>query len=202
MWTLLHVHLRLRMHAYPNSAQKRLLDIIVSLLALPFAVIAIALGALAILLTDGSRVFYTQKRVGKNGVPFTLFKLRTLRISANDDLSGMRPNDPDVIFVGRFLRIWRIDELPQIWNILKGDMSWVGPRPERPHIVERCALEIPNYNLRHSVAPGITGWAQIHNPDATPNDNAIKLGYDLEYIQMAGLKKDVLILWKTLVAIG
>ena len=97
------------MNAYPNSAQKRLLDIIVSLLALPFAVIAIALGALAILLTDGSRVFYTQKRVGKNGVPFTLFKLRTLRISANDDLSGMRPNDPDVIFVGRFLRIWRID---------------------------------------------------------------------------------------------
>jgi lipopolysaccharide/colanic/teichoic acid biosynthesis glycosyltransferase len=190
------------MNAYPNSAQKRVLDIVISLFAMPFAALAIILGGIFILVTSGSKVFYTQKRVGKNGVLFTLYKLRTLKHSANDDLSGMRPNDPDILWVGRFLRVWRIDELPQIWNILKGDMSWVGPRPERPHIVERCKLQIPNYHLRHNVAPGITGWAQIHNPDATPNDNAKKLEYDLEYIQNAGLKQDVMILWKTLVAIG
>jgi lipopolysaccharide/colanic/teichoic acid biosynthesis glycosyltransferase len=190
------------MNAYPNSAPKRLLDIVVSLIALPFAAVAIVLGALAIFLTTGSSIWYTQKRVGKMGREFTLYKLRTLRSTANDDLSGMRPNDPDILWVGSFLRIWRIDELPQIWNILKGEMSWVGPRPERPHIVERCMTEIPNYARRHDVMPGITGWAQIHHPDATPNDNAKKLDYDLEYIQTAGLKKDVLILWKTLVAIG
>ncbi len=190
------------MNPYPNSAQKRLLDIVISLLALPFAAVAIAVGALAIFLTTGSRVFYTQRRVGKNGAEFTLLKLRTLKTTANDDLSGMRPNDPDILWIGRFLRIWRIDELPQIWNIFTGDMSWVGPRPERPHIVQRCEQEIPNYALRHSVVPGITGWAQIHHPDATPNDNAKKLAYDLEYIEMASLSKDVLIRWKTLVAIG
>jgi lipopolysaccharide/colanic/teichoic acid biosynthesis glycosyltransferase len=190
------------MNAYPNSALKRLLDIVISLVALPFALVAMVFGALAILMTDGTKVFYTQNRVGKRGKEFKLYKLRTLKTTANDDLSGMRPNDPDVLWVGRFLRVWRIDELPQLWNILKGEMSWVGPRPERPHIVARCTQEIPNYQMRHEVVPGITGWAQIHNPDATPNDNAKKLDYDLEYIQMAGLQKDVLILWKTLVAIG
>ena len=190
------------MNAYPNSAQKRLLDIVITLVALPFALTAMLFGGIAIFLTTGSKVFYNQRRVGKNGVEFTLYKLRTLKTTASDDLSGMRPNDPDILWVGKFLRIWRIDELPQIWNILKGEMSWVGPRPERPHIVARCASEIPNYAKRHEVVPGITGWAQIHQPDATPNDNAQKLEYDLEYIQMAGLKKDVLILWKTLVAIG
>lgn len=190
------------MNAYPNSAQKRLFDVVISLVALPFAVVAIVVGGLVIFLTTGSKVFYSQRRVGKNGKEFTLYKLRTLKSTANDDLSGMRPNDPDVLWAGSFLRIWRIDELPQILNILKGDMSWVGPRPERPHIVARCSAEIPDYTKRHEVVPGITGWAQIHHPDATPNDNAQKLHYDLEYIQMAGLQKDVLILWKTLVAIG
>lgn len=190
------------MNAYPNSALKRLVDIVFSLIALPFAVVAILFGMLVILLTSGPRVFYTQQRVGKGGKLFTLYKLRTLKHSASDDLSGMRPNDPDILWVGKFLRVWRIDELPQIWNILKGEMSWVGPRPERPHIVNRCVELIPNYHLRHNVMPGITGWAQIHNPDATPNDNAKKLDYDLDYIQSAGLKKDLVILWKTLVAIG
>jgi lipopolysaccharide/colanic/teichoic acid biosynthesis glycosyltransferase len=81
-------------------------------------------------------------------------------------------------------------------------MSWVGPRPERPHIVERCTQNIPNYDKRHDVLPGITGLAQIHNPDATPDDNASKLQHDLEYVRSASLAMDLKILWKTLVAIG
>lgn len=190
------------MNSYPNSAIKRLADVMFSLVVLPFALFLVILGSIAILLTQGSEVFYTQKRIGRDGKEFRLYKLRTLKLNANDDLSGMRKNDPDIIWVGWFLRSWRIDELPQILNILKGDMSWVGPRPERPHIVAKCIQEIPNYANRHQVLPGITGWAQIHHPDATPNDNLLKLPYDLEYVEKAGFTFDAVIVWKTLVVIG
>lgn len=190
------------MNSYPNSAIKRLADVMFSLVVLPFALFLVILGSIAILLTQGSKVFYTQKRIGRDGKEFRLYKLRTLKLNANDDLSGMRKNDPDIIWVGWFLRSWRIDELPQILNILKGDMSWVGPRPERPHIVAKCIQEIPNYANRHQVLPGITGWAQIHHPDATPNDNLLKLPYDLEYVEKASFTFDAVIVWKTLVAIG
>lgn len=190
------------MNSYSIGTMKRLGDISFSLVVLPFALFLVILGAIAILVTQGSKAFYTQKRVGRDGKEFILFKLRTLRLNAEGDLSGMRKNDPDIIWVGRFLRVWRIDELPQIYNILRGEMSWVGPRPERPHIVANCLQEIPNYGDRHLVPPGITGWAQIHHPDATPNDNLLKLRYDLEYVEKAGFKFDALIIWKTLVAIG
>ena len=190
------------MNSYSNSAFKRLGDISFSLVVLPFALFLVILGAIAILATQGSKAFYKQKRVGRDGKEFIMFKLRTLKLNAEGDLSGMRKNDPDIIWVGRFLRVWRIDELPQIYNILKGDMSWVGPRPERPHIVANCIQEIPNYANRHLVLPGITGWAQIHHPDATPNENLLKLPYDLEYVEKAGFKFDALIIWKTLLAIG
>jgi lipopolysaccharide/colanic/teichoic acid biosynthesis glycosyltransferase len=114
----------------------------------------------------------------------------------------MRKNDPDIIWVGWVLRAWRIDELPQIYNILRGEMSWVGPRPERPHIVDQCILNISNYSMRHEVLPGITGLAQIKNPSATPIENSEKLQYDLEYLRRASLGLDLKIVWKTLVAIG
>ena len=190
------------MNSYPNSALKRLADISFSIVVLPFALFLVVLGSIAILATQGSNVLFSQMRVGKDGKEFRLYKLRTLKLNAKDDLSGMRKNDPDIIWVGWVLRAWRIDELPQIYNILRGEMSWVGPRPERPHIVAKCIEEIPNYGKRHVVLPGITGWAQIHHPDATPNDNLLKLPYDLEYVEKAGFKFDALIIWKTLVAIG
>jgi lipopolysaccharide/colanic/teichoic acid biosynthesis glycosyltransferase len=190
------------MNSYPNSSLKRLFDVALCLIIWPFAGVAVTLGAIAVLVTTGKSFIYTQKRVGRGGQIFTMYKLRTLKHNAQSDLSGMRPNDPDILPVGRVLRIWRIDELPQIWNILKGDMSWVGPRPERPHIVERCTQTISNYGQRHDVLPGITGLAQIHNPDATPDDNAAKLQHDLEYVRTASLAMDLKILWKTLVAIG
>lgn len=190
------------MNAYHRSALKRLFDLAVSVVVLPFAFPAVVLGSILVLVTTGGSFIYRQRRIGFTGKEFTIYKLRTLKQSANDDLSGMRPNDPDLIRVGQFLRIWRIDELPQILNILKGEMSWVGPRPERPHIVARCAEEIANYSKRHDVLPGITGLAQIHNPDATPNDNAEKLAFDLEYVQKASFWLDLKILWKTIVTIG
>lgn len=189
------------MNSYPNSAIKRLADISFSLVVLPFALFLVVLGSIAILATQGSKVFFTQKRVGRDGREFTLYKLRTLKLNANNDLSGMRKQDPDIIWVGWFLRAWRIDELPQIFNILKGDMSWVGPRPERPHIVAKCIEEIPDYGKRHQVLPGITGWAQIHDPNATPEENENKLVYDLEYVHQASFSKDLKILFTTVFVI-
>ena len=190
------------MNTYPNSSLKRVLDLVLSVAVAPFAMVLVFLGCIAVFMTEGGPVIYKQLRVGLGGKPFTMYKLRTLKLNAKDDLSGMRKNDPDIIWVGWVLRAWRIDELPQIYNILRGDMSWVGPRPERPHIVAKCIEEIPDYGKRHAVLLGITGWAQIHRPDATPNDNLLKLPYDLMYVEKAGFKFDALIIWKTLVAIG
>ena len=190
------------MNTYLKSSLKRLLDWVLSVAVGPFALVFVFLGCAAVYLTDGGPVIYKQLRVGLGGKPFTMFKIRTLKRTASDDFSGMRASDPDLLKVGTFLRLWRIDELPQILNILKGDMSWVGPRPERPHIVDQCILDISNYTMRHEVLPGITGLAQIKNPNATPSENSEKLQYDLEYSRRASLGLDLKILWKTLVAIG
>ena len=190
------------MNTYPNSSLKRVLDLVLSVAVSPFALILVFLSCAAVYLTDGGPVIYKQLRVGLGGKPFTMYKIRTLKRTASDDFSGMRASDPDLLKVGTFLRLWRIDELPQILNILKGDMSWVGPRPERPHIVDQCILDISNYTMRHEVLPGITGLAQIKNPNATPSENPEKLQYDLEYSRRASLGLDLKILWKTLVAIG
>ena len=190
------------MNSYPKSILKRVLDLVLSVAVAPFALVLVFLGCAAVYLTDGGPVIYKQLRVGLGGKPFTMFKIRTLKRTAIDDFSGMRASDPDLLKVGNFLRLWRIDELPQILNILIGDMSWVGPRPERPHIVDQCILDISNYTLRHEVLPGITGLAQIKNPNATPSENSEKLQYDLEYSRRASLGLDLKILWNTLVAIG
>jgi lipopolysaccharide/colanic/teichoic acid biosynthesis glycosyltransferase len=103
--------------------------------------------------------------------------------------------------LGKFLRQTRLDELPQIWNILRGDMSWVGPRPEQLAFVEQCKEKYPAYDARHAIKPGITGLAQIHNPDATMDDHQEKLVHDLQYIQTASLWLDIQILWKSLVVV-
>jgi lipopolysaccharide/colanic/teichoic acid biosynthesis glycosyltransferase len=190
------------MNSYPKSSLKRIFDLVLSLVVAPFTLVLVVLGCTAIYLTDGGPVIYKQVRIGLGGRPFTMFKIRTLKRTALSDYSGMRDSDPDLLIVGSFLRLWRLDELPQIWNILGGTMSWVGPRPERPHIVAQCILDISNYDLRHEVLPGITGLAQINNPNATPSENSEKLLYDLEYSRRASLGLDLKIIWKTVVAIG
>src|SRR5262249_29655017 len=141
--------------------------------------------AIAIKLDSKGPVFYRQSRTGLNGVTFILYKFRTMVEDA--EKSGARwaeENDPRVTRVGRFLRATRIDELPQLWNVLLGQMSFIGPRPERPDFNSELEAAIPYYDLRHLVKPGITGWAQVLYPyGASVEDAREKLQYDLYYIK-------------------
>ena len=135
------------------------------------------------------------------GQPFLITKFRSMRVDA-EAVSGpvwAQANDPRVTRVGRFLRRTRLDELPQFWNVLKGEMSIVGPRPERPAFVRQLREEIGHYPLRHQVPPGITGWAQVNRrADQTVDDVRIKVDYDLEYLQRRSLWFDIWIMLKTL----
>lgn len=168
--------------------------LIVSLPLLPFVVLVIKL-------TSPGQVLYRQKRVGKDGRVFECYKFRTMRADAEAD-SGptwAQDDDPRITPVGRFLRLTRIDEIPQLWNVLKGDMTLVGPRPERPEFVESLAKEINHYNLRHTVRPGITGWAQIrYKYGNSVEDAREKLRYDLFYIKNLSPGLDLLIFLQTI----
>jgi lipopolysaccharide/colanic/teichoic acid biosynthesis glycosyltransferase len=190
------------MNSYLSSSLKRSLDVFISVLVLPFALVLMIIGGILITLTTGGGVFYSQNRIGKNGKEFKILKLRTLVKNASGDLAGMTKNDPQIFWIGRHLRRWRIDELPQIFNILLGDMSWVGPRPERPHLVANFYKLHKDYEIRHKALPGITGLAQINLPDATPNDTEKKLPFDIEYVGKASFSMDLKIMWKTIQAIG
>jgi lipopolysaccharide/colanic/teichoic acid biosynthesis glycosyltransferase len=155
---------------------------------------------LAIRLDGPGPIFYRQERIGLGNRPFTLFKFRSMVVDAE---RGGAPkwatrSDPRVTRVGRFLRLTRIDEIPQVLNVLRGDMSIVGPRPERPAFVEQLAAVIPHYNDRAVVKPGITGWAQVSFPyGASVEDARTKLEYDLYYVRRRSLFLDLLILLAT-----
>jgi lipopolysaccharide/colanic/teichoic acid biosynthesis glycosyltransferase len=190
------------MNTYLQGFSKRALDLVLSLLLLPVAAVLILVGVLLVGFTSRGPIFFTQERIGRGGQAFQIYKIRTLQVGENGDLAGMKKGDPSILLVGRWLRRWRIDELPQLVNIIAGDMSWVGPRPERPHLVAKFSEMDVTYMNRHQALPGITGWAQVHYPDATPNENLKKLPLDLEYIERASLAMDVRILWKTILAIG
>ena len=149
---------------------------------------------------DGSPVFFRQERVGRDGRRFILFKFRTMRRSdeADEDIYT-RKDDRRVTAVGRWLRKLRLDELPQLWNALKGDISLIGPRPEWSKCAERYEQTIPFYHFRHLVKPGITGWAQVNYPYGESDEDAVeKLKYDLYYIRHYSLKLDAMIVLKTL----
>ncbi|MET4898529.1 TIGR03013 family PEP-CTERM/XrtA system glycosyltransferase [Sphingomonadaceae bacterium jetA1] len=180
---------------------KRAFDITVSLLLLIVAVPLILLTAVAIRLESKGAAFYRQRRVGLFNQPFDIVKLRSMRQDA--EVAG-RPvwaekDDPRITRIGRVIRKVRIDELPQIWSVLKGEMSFVGPRPERPQFVEQLEAEIPFYAERHMVKPGITGWAQLNYPyGASIDDARHKLEYDLYYAKNYSPFLDSLILLQTL----
>jgi sugar transferase (PEP-CTERM system associated) len=179
---------------------KRLFDVVVSLALIMLTFPVLLLAMLAVLLDGGRPVFYTQERVGEGGRIFRIIKLRTMRRDAEADGTPRWAGQKDarITRVGAFLRSTRLDELPQIWNVLAGDMSFVGPRPERPFFVERLAQQIPFYHVRHSIKPGITGWAQVrYTYTATVEDGAEKLQYDLYYVKNHSLLLDLLILVET-----
>lgn len=157
--------------------------------------------ALLVRLSSPGPLLYRQTRVGLNGRPFELLKWRTMRADAEDETGPVwatGERDPRVTGVGRLLRKVRLDELPQIWNVLRGDMSFVGPRPERPHFVEKLRKVIPYYDERHSVRPGITGWAQVKFPyGSTLEDAEEKLEFDLYYVKHMSLLLDFAIVLET-----
>lgn len=184
-----------------SSIFKRLFDIAASLILLALTLPLIILGAIAVKLESKGPAFYRQRRVGLYGQGFDIIKLRSMRQDA--EVAGKavwaEKDDPRITRVGRFIRKVRIDELPQCWSVLKGEMSFVGPRPERPQFVEDLEQQIPYYAERHMVKPGITGWAQINYPyGASADDSRQKLEYDLYYAKNYSPFLDLLILLQTI----
>ncbi len=175
---------------------KRFIDILVSVILLPIVIPLIILGFILVKLTSHGSVLFSQERVGKNSKYFTIYKIRTMVSKHSGDFTTK--NDLRINGVGKFLRLTKIDELPQLWNILIGDMSLIGPRPERPHFVKVSNDENAMFDLRHLVKPGVTGWAQVNLPTATPKDNLEKLEYDLYYIKNSSIFFDILIIFKTI----
>jgi sugar transferase (PEP-CTERM system associated) len=183
-----------------SSAAKRLFDVAASLILLGFTLPLIALTALAVKLESKGPAFFRQRRVGLYGVPFDLLKLRSMRFDAEVGGKAVwaQKDDPRVTRVGRIIRKLRIDELPQAWSVLKGEMSFVGPRPERPQFVADLEARLPYYAERHVVKPGITGWAQINYPyGASVEDAREKLEFDLYYAKNYTPFLDLLILLQT-----
>jgi len=179
---------------------KRLFDLVVALLLIAITLPVLALAMLAVALDSGLPIFYTQERVGAGGRRFHIIKLRTMRTDAEADGTPRwaNRNDHRITRVGAFLRRTRIDELPQLWNVLRGDMSFVGPRPERPYFVAQLIEQIPFYDVRHSLKPGVTGWAQVrYTYGATVEDGLEKLQYDLYYVKNHSLFLDLVILLET-----
>jgi len=181
-----------------NWPVKRLLDLVVGSLLLLAALPVLGACALAVRLTSPGPVLYRQTRVGRGRRPFTLWKLRTMRVDAESGESGevlAQPGDPRLTPIGALLRRYRLDEIPQLWNVLRGSMSLVGPRPERPGFVQRYLEEVPGYAERFSLAPGLTGLAQVNGDYHSSPRN--KLRYELAYLANWSLWLDVTILLRT-----
>jgi sugar transferase (PEP-CTERM system associated) len=179
---------------------KRVFDVVASLLLLAAAAPIVALTALVVKLGSNGPVLYRQERVGLNGQPFMLLKFRSMRTDAEKDgvPRWAAVNDSRVTRVGAFLRKTRIDEIPQIFNVLRGEMSFIGPRPERPFFVDELRQAIPYYFERHRVKPGISGWAQLNYPyGASVEDAKEKFQYDLYYIKNYSLFLDLIVLIQT-----
>lgn len=182
---------------YPSV--RRLIDIFVGLFGCLCLIPILPLLWLANRLSAPGPLFYTQTRVGLQGTPFTIVKLRSMIVDA--EVGGVQwtsAHDPRITPLGHFLRRTHLDEVPQCWNILKGEMSLIGPRPERPEFVTLLTKGVPTYPLRHSVTPGLTGWAQVnYGYGDSIEDARIKLHYDLEYIEQQSWWLDLMILWRT-----
>ena len=181
-----------------NAAIKRLIDVAISSVALFFLALPLGLVALLVKLTSKGPVFYRQERMGLDGKSFSIVKFRSMNDDAERESGPVWavPRDPRVTPMGRFLRRSNLDEMPQLWNVFRGDMSIVGPRPERPHFVEQFRHRFPQYMLRHKVKAGLTGWAQVNGwRGNTPLEKRIE--YDLYYIENWSVRLDLKIMWLT-----
>lgn len=185
-----------RISGITRSVVHRLVALMGAVLSLPI----VLLTAVLIKLDSRGPVFYRQERVGKNGRPFTLLKFRSMRVDAEEAGPVWASKDDDrATRLGRIIRKIRVDEIPQFWNILRGEMNFVGPRPERPHFVAQLAQEIPYYEQRHLIPPGLTGWAQIkYAYGASIEDARQKLQYDLYYVKNQSLILDAIVLFETI----
>ena len=187
-----------------RSLGKRLFDLICSSVMVVLAAPVMLLTAIAIRLESRGPILYRQERVGLNGKTFNVVKFRSMRTDAEKDGKPRwaTANDDRVTRVGNFIRKARIDELPQLFTVLKGDMSLVGPRPERPFFVDELTREIPYYAVRHSVKPGVTGWAQVrYQYGATKEDSIEKLQYDLYYVKNHTLFLDLVVMFETVAVV-
>jgi len=178
---------------------KRLIDFAVSAILLLGTMPVMALSALAIRLDSPGPVFFKQERVGKNGLVFVLWKFRSMRQNAEENGAVWAEKvDPRVTRVGKWIRLLRIDEIPQLYNVFRGEMSLIGPRPERPEFIQELEKQIPYYGIRHSVRPGITGWAQVNYRYGASVEDALHMEYDLYYIKNRSLLLDFKIILKTI----
>ncbi len=183
--------------SFSRSLMKRVFDVLASIILLLATLPVMLVTALLIILEDGFPIFYRQERVGKNGETFMVLKFRSMLKDAEKDKKPQwaASDDPRITKIGNLIRKLRIDELPQIVNVLKNEMSFVGPRPERPYFVDMLTAQVPYYNVRHSIKPGITGWAQVRYPYGSSIEDAIeKLQYDLYYVKNHSLFLDLVIL--------
>lgn len=187
-------------HSLPRRLSKRFFDLVAATALLLVAWPAMLLVALCVWAESGAPILYRQTRIGEAGRSFELVKFRSMGTDAEADgvARWANKNDNRVTRVGAFIRLTRLDELPQLFNVLRGDMSFVGPRPERPHFVTQLDRELRYYGVRHSVKPGLTGWAQLRYPyGASVHDAGEKLKFDLFYVKNQGLLFDLLILLQT-----
>jgi lipopolysaccharide/colanic/teichoic acid biosynthesis glycosyltransferase len=179
---------------------KRVTDLVLGLLALPLLVVAVPFVLVGDLVANRGSLFYSQPRVGKNGEPFRIYKFRTMRAAPEGaSTEWTARDDPRITSFGRLLRVSHLDELPQVVNIIKGDLSVVGPRPEQPHYVEELREKLPFYDLRHLVRPGLTGWAQVKYGYAGDESDAMeKLQYEFYYLRHQSLGLDTRIVGRTI----
>jgi len=187
---------RARVNELAGTVMHRTVALLGAILSFPIAIVT----AILIKIESRGPIFYRQERVGKNGRRFSLMKFRSMRVDAEKDGPvWARTEDERMTRVGRIIRKIRVDEIPQFWNILRGDMNFVGPRPERPHFIAQLAQEIPFYEQRHLIAPGLTGWAQIKYPyGASIEDAKQKLEYDLYYLKNQSITLDATIMFETI----
>ena len=178
---------------------RRLVSISVSFIGLVLCLPILPVLMIAVRLSSPGPIFFSQTRVGLRGKPFQVYKFRTMRQDAEKHgAQWAKKNDSRVTGIGRFMRKTRLDEIPQLWNVLKGDMGFVGPRPERPEFVEWLNSEIPFYELRHIIRPGLTGWAQVrYGYGATLEETKRKLEYDLYYVKHMSVGLDLLVMFET-----